>query len=60
MEIVKSINIGSEMSVSTETFSICLFVCLLFRATPMHMEVPRLGVELKLQLQAYTKSEPHR
>ena len=30
-------------------FSFCLF-----RAAPRHMEVPRLGVESELQLQAYT------
>ena len=30
------------------------FLFLLFRATPPHMEVPRRGVELELQLLAYT------
>ena len=30
------------------------FFLLLFLATPSHMEVPRLGVELELQLPAYT------
>ena len=30
------------------------FFFLLFRATPMHMEVPRLGVQSELQLPAYT------
>ena len=33
----------------------CLFVCFVFLGTlPGHMEVPRLGVELELQLLAYT------
>ena len=40
------------------TFPLVTFVlfclALLFRATPWHMEVPRLGVEFELQLLAYT------
>uniref|UniRef100_A0A8D0JVQ3 Uncharacterized protein n=1 Tax=Sus scrofa TaxID=9823 RepID=A0A8D0JVQ3_PIG len=32
----------------------CFFFFFLFRATPWHMEVPRLGVKLELQLLAYT------
>ena len=31
-----------------------LFFFLLFKATPWHMEVPRLGVQSELQLPAYT------
>ena len=34
-------------------FLIC-FIFLLFRATPLHMEVSSLGVESELQLLAYT------
>ena len=30
------------------------FFFYLFRATPWHMEIPRLGVNLELQLPAYT------
>ena len=33
-------------------FFVFVFVFGLFRATPWHMEVPRLGVELELQLPA--------
>ena len=33
------------------------FIFLLFRATLQHMLVPRLGVELKLQLPAYTTAK---
>ena len=38
-----------------ETFSffVCLFVCFFKGLYPWHMEVPRLGVELELQLLAY-------
>ena len=32
---------------------VCLFVCFL-GPHPWHMEVPRLGVQLELQLLAYT------
>ena len=34
--------------------SLYFFFCLLFRAPPAHMEVPRLGFESGLQLPAYT------
>ena len=34
------------------------FFFLLFRATPWHMEIPRLGVESELQLLAYLKAAP--
>ena len=38
----------------TFIYSFCLFMCFgLFRGTPWHMEVPRLGVESELQLPAY-------
>ena len=33
---------------------VCLFVCLFLGPHPQHMEIPRLGVELKLQLGPYT------
>ena len=31
----------------------CMYLCVLFRAAPWHMEASRLGVELELQLPAY-------
>ena len=35
-------------------YTFCLFVCfLLFRVTPLAYEIPRLGIESKLQLLAY-------
>ena len=47
---------GSGNTVSSLKWShcFCLFVCLLFRAAPQHMEVPRLGIESELQLPAFT------
>ena len=36
------------------TFFFFFNFCLLSKAAPMHMEVPRLGVESELQLPAYT------
>ena len=39
---------------------IYLFVCfLLFRASPVHMEVPRLGGESELQLEATPQPQQH-
>ena len=35
-------------------FFFSFFLFLVFRAAPSHIEVPRLGVELELQLLAYT------
>ena len=46
-------------------FYLFVFCFLLFGATPVHMEAPRLGVKLEPQLLAYTTanrnagSEPH-
>ena len=33
---------------------VCLFVCLFLGLHPQHMEVPRLGVKLELQVLVYT------
>ena len=44
-------------SVSASSLSLHMILCLafLFGGLPLqHLEVPRLGVELELQLQAYT------
>ena len=35
-------------------FCLCLFVSVFLGLHPRHMEVPRLGAELELQLLAYT------
>ena len=39
---------------STEGLTFDLFFCLFLGPRPRHMEVPRLGVESELQLEAYT------
>ena len=49
----KSLPAGSQAGKSS-LFCSFLFSFFLFRATLLHMEVPRLGVESKLQLLAYT------
>jgi len=47
--------VNLQCFVSFFSFSFLLFFLIyIFRATPWHMEVPRLGVELELQLPAYT------
>ena len=47
-------SIYSMSSANTYSFFFSFFFWfLIFRATPWHMEVPRLGVELELQLPAY-------
>ena len=49
----------SSWEPSRDPFSLILFVCLFIfflGPLPQHMEIPRLGVELELQLPAYTRA----
>ena len=52
---IKPLSVASFATIFSDSVG-CLLFCfvLLFRATPVHMEVPRIEIELELQLSAYS------
>ena len=57
-DLISSVNLGSFIFIFYLFIYLQFFFFLLLGLYPRHMEVPRLGVQLELQLLAYTTAVP--